>query len=166
MSSLVLAVVLFVAAVLLISLVRRRHLPLTNNLRDLERRMEPLDVEAFRVLVDAEDRQYLREHLPGKVFRHIQRERMRAAVDYVNVAIANAELITRAGEILQDHRSEDERRLGKELLEAALGLRAKAMFVRFKLYLCVLLPNLSFSGAPLVSAYRSLESRRASLNLT
>jgi len=164
MTSLGFAGLLFAIAILLIGLARRRQSPLTNNLCDLEQRMEPLDVEAFRVLVDSNDRQYLREHLPGRAFRHVQRERMRAALDYVTVAIANAELITQTGESLREHGSAEERRLGRELLQAGLSLRIKAILVRCKLYICVLLPDFSFSIAQFVSAYQGLQSKLVSFN--
>lgn len=162
MTSVALAVVLFAMAILLIGFARGRQATPMNDLRGLEQRMEPLDVEAFRVLVDPRERQYLRKHLPGKTFRQIQRERMRAAVDYVNVAIANAELVARAGETLREHGSAEEIRLGRELLQAGLSLRTKAVLVRCKLYLCILVPVFSFSSAQLVSAYQGIESKIAS----
>lgn len=162
MTSVVSVVVLFAIAILLIGFTRRRQATPINDLRGLEQRMEPLDVEAFRVLVDPQERQYLREHLPGRAFRQIQRQRIRAAVDYVNVAIANAELVTRAGETLWEHGSAEEIRLGRELLQTGLSLRIKAVFVRCKLYLCMLVPDFSFSSAQLVSAYQGIESKLAS----
>lgn len=161
MTDLAFTLVIFAIAILLIGLARRRQATPINDLRGLEQRMEPLDVEAFRVLVDPRERQYLRKHLPGSAFRQVQRERMRAAVDYVNVAIANAELITRTGEALQEHGSGEEVRQGRELLQAGLSLRIKAVFVRCKLYLCILVPDLSFSSAQLVSAYQAIESKLA-----
>ncbi len=54
-----------------------------DRLEDLAGRTRPVDLEAFRNLLDPREEDFLRASLLPREFRVIQRERMRAAVDYV-----------------------------------------------------------------------------------
>jgi len=48
----------------------------------LRSQLLPLDVDAFRNLVDPRERQYLHDRLPPSDFRKVHRERMLAATEY------------------------------------------------------------------------------------
>ena len=65
---------------------------------NLRGRTRSLDLVAFRNLVDPDEENYLRERLPRGEFRALQRERLRAALDYVQCVAANAAVLQRVGE--------------------------------------------------------------------
>ena len=77
--------------------VRRQHRP-APDLHALEQYMRPLDLAAFRNLIDHDEEVYLRAQLPAAAFRSIQRQRMRAALEYVGRTAHNAGILLRAGE--------------------------------------------------------------------
>ncbi len=55
--------------------------------------LQPIDVEAFRNLIDQSEEAYLRESLHSAEFRRIHRERMMAAVEYLRGAYRNAGIL-------------------------------------------------------------------------
>ena len=61
----------------------------------LEAQLEPIDVAAFRNLIDPAEDEYLRQHLSAAQFRLTQRARLRARAAYVRVARRNAIVLNR-----------------------------------------------------------------------
>jgi len=61
----------------------------------LEAQLEPIDVAAFRNLIDPAEDEYLRQHLSAAQFRVTQRARLRARAAYVRVARRNAIVLNR-----------------------------------------------------------------------
>src|SRR5215467_2346300 len=78
--------------------VRGRSAAVTD-LSDIERLTKPVDLEAFRNLVDPEEEEYLRSNLSAADFRSVQRERLLAAVDYMTGVSRNAAVLLRLGEL-------------------------------------------------------------------
>src|SRR5580698_10404693 len=64
----------------------------------LEAQIEPIDVAAFRNLIDPAEDEYLRRHLTAAQFRLTQRSRLRARAAYVRVAGRNAAVLIRMGQ--------------------------------------------------------------------
>jgi hypothetical protein len=60
--------------------------------------IRPIDIEAFRNLIDPAEDGYLRRRLPPAQFRVVRRERLRAMAAYVHVAGSNAAVLVRVGE--------------------------------------------------------------------
>ena len=56
-------------------------------------RIQPIDIEAFRNLMDPAEREYLRSRLPGGEFREVQRRRLVAMAAYVRTARQNATIL-------------------------------------------------------------------------
>ena len=67
-------------------------------LDDLAGKTRPVDLEAFRNLVDPGEEDFLHSNLLPRQFRTVQRERMRAALEYVQNASHNAAFLLRMGE--------------------------------------------------------------------
>src|SRR5271156_6771797 len=67
----------------------------------LEARIQPVDIEAFRNLINPSEDDHLRRRLPSAEFRHVRRARLRAAAAYVQVAGRNATVLARIGESAQ-----------------------------------------------------------------
>ena len=64
----------------------------------LARKIEPIDIEAFRNLVDPTENEYLQRRLSPAEFRKVQRERFRAATAYIRVAGRNATVLVAIGQ--------------------------------------------------------------------
>src|SRR5580692_8692553 len=96
-----LAIVLVVAAVAALVIILR--LAVTQSLQvkqssSLAVAIQPIDVEAFRNLINPAEDDYLRRRLPPVDFRHVRRERLRAMAAYVQTAAVNAAVLIRVGE--------------------------------------------------------------------
>src|SRR5258708_39566654 len=72
--------------------------PKGGNVDELAAQLRPIDVDAFRNLIDEREGEYLRTHLPMREFRGVHRERMLAAVEYVWCATRNTSILMSLGE--------------------------------------------------------------------
>ncbi len=126
------------------------------DLEELPGRTQPVDLEAFRNLVDPQEEAFLKQRLPAREFRKVQRQRTRAALEYIRRASRNAAILIRAGEAAR--RSSDAELAGaaQRLVESALRLRISALLTEIKLYGTLLLPGSSLSLAPLLERYAGL----------
>jgi len=115
--------------------------PKGGNLDELAAQLRPIDVDAFRNLIDEREEEYLRAHLPAGEFRGVHRERMLAAVEYVWCATKNTAILIRLGEAAQQ--SSDLRTVAAadKLLDNALRLRLYAIQSLPRLYLSMVFPN-------------------------
>src|SRR2546421_5246853 len=92
------------------------------DLDDLAGRTRPVDIDAFRNLIDPAEEEFLRENLPAGEFRVIQRERLRAAVEYVSCAAHNAAILVRLGESARLNLDPKIAEAGQQLLATPLRL--------------------------------------------
>src|SRR2546430_1609767 len=148
----VVLVLISLMALLLMYAVRGKTSPIAN-LDDLVGRTRPVDIDAFRNLIDPAEEEFLRENLPAGEFRVIQRERLRAAVEYVSCAAHNAAILLRLGEAAR--RSSDPKiaRAGQQLLDSALRLRLYAFLSMIRLYLSIAFPVAHLSARSLTDNY-------------
>ena len=154
----ILATVLFiiglVALSLLLSLARKHTSP--SNLERLATDLRPVDVDAFLNLTDEGEEQYLRDHLPAREFRKIQRERKLAAIEYVWAAGQNASILIRLAEAARGDAESEISAAGHKLLDSALRLRLYAFLTIPRLYLGILVPQAHVKRQPLADAYSSM----------
>lgn len=113
------------------------------NLDELAARLRPIDVNAFRNLIDEREEEYLRTHLPGREFRRIHRERMLAAVEYVWCAARNTSVLMSLGEAARLSADPMIATAGDRLIENALRLRLYAMQAVPRMYIGMLFPGAS-----------------------
>jgi hypothetical protein len=106
------------------------------DLDQLAGQLRPIDVNAFRNLIDEREEEYLRTHLPPHEFRSIHRERMLAAVEYVWCATKNTSILISLGEAAKQSSDPNLIAAADKLLENA---------VRFRLYAIQSLPRLYFN---------------------
>ncbi len=151
-----------VALGFLVGLARRRSSELAET-GQLAIRLQPVDVDAFRNLVDPSEEQFLRAHLPPDVFRRIQRERLRAAIAYVSCAARNAHILVRVGEAARFSSDPAIAAAGEKLVNSAIQLRLYALRTVAKLYAGILLPGAQFSGAGVAENYERLTGLARSL---
>jgi hypothetical protein len=127
-----------------------------SRLEDTAEHVRPVDIDAFRNLVDPKEEAFLRAHLQPRHFRQIQRERLRAAMDYIWSSAHNAAFLLRLGEAAA--RSSDPRvaAAGRQLVDSALRLRASALLSVTLLYVRMALPEVRLSYGQLADKYQQL----------
>ncbi|MFZ0297479.1 MAG: hypothetical protein WAM13_03950, partial [Candidatus Sulfotelmatobacter sp.] len=90
-----LAIILVVAAAIALGIILR--LAVTRSLQarttPLAATIHPIDIEAFRNLIDPAEDDYLRRRLPPAQFRVVRRERLYAMAAYVHVVADNAAVL-------------------------------------------------------------------------
>jgi hypothetical protein len=130
--------------------------------RSLDGQIEPIDVAAFRNLVDPAEDEYLRLHLTAAQFRVTQRSRLRARAAYVLVARRNAAVLVRIGQTAlvtplatQDARVKE---AALRLVNDALLLHRNATVALLRIYAALVWPNGNTATAGLIDRYERLGS--------
>ena len=100
--------------------------------------LQPIDVEAFRNLVDPTEDEYLRRHLLPSAFRTVRRERLRAVAE---------ELCLVRG---------DRAEAGRQLVNNALLLRRNSTLVLMKIYVLLAWPNSGLLAEPVLHGYERM----------
>jgi hypothetical protein len=127
-----------------------------NSLDDLTERLRPVDVEAFRNLVDPDEEEFLRTSLPPTEFRAIHRERLHAAVDYISCAAQNAAVLLRLGEAARQSPDPAIAEAGETLVDSAIRLRLYAFHAMGRIYLGILLPGVRLSPVSIAESYERM----------
>lgn len=134
------------------------------SLQELEGRTRPVDLDAFRNLTDPQEERYLRESLEPVEFRAVQRERLRAALGYVQRVAFNASILLRLGSEARHHADPEVARAASELVESALRLRMYALLAMGLLRARILVPGVSWSAAGVAADYQGLRNHVAHLS--
>jgi hypothetical protein len=153
--TLILVLAGLVALGLLVHIARKRA-STARSPETLARRIQPVDIEAFRNLVDLAEEEYLRTHLAPSQFRAVQRQRLRAAVEYVACAARNAEIMVNLGEAARRSSEVAVADAGAKLVDSAVRLRMFALRARAKLYVGILFPGVHISPAGLPESYERM----------
>jgi hypothetical protein len=154
-----LAIVLVVAAVVALVVILR--LAVTQSLQvkqssGLAVTIQPIDVEAFRNLINPAEDDYLRRRLPPVDFRHVRRERLRAMAAYVQTAAVNAAVLIRVGEAALasgDTRIAD---AARQLVNDALLLRRNTTIALARIYIALAWPNSGFAAVRVIDRYEQV----------
>jgi hypothetical protein len=154
-----LAIVLVVAAAVALGIILR--LAVTRSLQaransGLVATIHPIDIEAFRNLINPAEDDYLRQRLPPPRFRVVRQERLRAMAAYVRVAANNAAVLVRVGEGALA--SGDPRVLSaaQQVVNDALLLRRNTTVALARIYLALAWPYSGFAAARVVDHYEQL----------
>jgi hypothetical protein len=134
----------------------RGHAEIIRDLQDLEGRTQPVDLAAFRNLVDPAEEEYLRAHLRGSQFRTIQRQRLRAALEYIDRMKRNAAILLRLGESVRCDGNPEAATAARELVNSALRLRMNALLSTAVLYVRIATPEAHVSVGRVIDMYKSL----------
>jgi hypothetical protein len=127
-----------------------------NDISELEGKTQPVDLLAFRNLTSPVEEQYLREHLPRPVFRSVQRQRLLAAIAYLNCVSANAAVLLRLGEAARRNPNLQVADAGLRLVNHALRVRLYVLPARLRFYVAFLFPELSATPAAVSESYEKL----------
>ena len=124
---------------------------------ELAKQTKPVDLESFRNLLDPEETAFLRSHLPSREFRALQRERLRAAAEYVSRVSHNAAVLSRFGEAARLSDDPEVAAAGRELAEQAIRLRGVSLLLRANLRLGTFLPSTRLPASRLVEGYQKID---------
>lgn len=122
----------------------------------LAQRIQPIDVEAFRNLVDPAEGDYLRRRLPASEFRRVQRARLRATAAYIQAAGRNAAVLARIGQAGLSASDTQTTEAARQLVDNALLLRRNAAFALLRIYVALAWPNSGLAAAPVLRGYEQL----------
>jgi hypothetical protein len=154
-----LAIILIVFAALALIVILRvavsRNLQLSPG-NGLAGRIEPVDVEAFRNLVDPAQDAYLRRRLTSWQYRVVQRERLRATAAYIRVAARNAAALIAMGQAALVSSDPQTVAAARQLVDSALLLRRNATFALLRIYVALAWPSIGLSAAPVLHGYERL----------
>ncbi len=120
---------------------------------DLAVAVRPIDIEAFRNLINPAEDAYLRRRLPPPAFRMVRRERLRAMAAYVQVAAANAAVLVRVGEAALASGDPRFVAAAAQLVNDALLLRRNATVALLRIYVALAWPNSGFAAVRVVDRY-------------
>ena len=126
--------------------------------KTLNATIRTVDIEAFRNLVDPEEEQYLREHLPAADYRAVQRERLRAALEYVGALSQNAALLMRIGQAARLSPDTRVAEAGRHVVDNALRLRLYALEVRCRIYSKIAFPGAALEPRAVVTHYQEVSN--------
>jgi hypothetical protein len=153
------------AILLLLLYLEGGHNSSVNRLEDLRGRTRPVDLEAFRNLVDPGEEDFLRANLLPRQFRAVQRERIRAALEYVQNTAHNATLLLCMGEAATQSADPSIAQAGKQLVDSALRLRVYALLSGANLYLRMMFPQRRLAFGKLADNYQHLSALAGQLAL-
>jgi hypothetical protein len=121
----------------------------------LTAQLQPIDVNAFRNLIDEQEEEYLRMRLPAHEFRSIHRERMLAAADYVWATARNSGILVRLAQAAKDHPDPAVAAAAESLFENALQARLYALRIIPRVYLSMLFPDIRHTPDVVAERYET-----------
>lgn len=122
----------------------------------LARQIKPIDIEAFRNLVDPAEDEYLGRCLPAGEFRLVRRERLRAMAAYVQAAGRNADILVRVGQGALSAGDAATAEAARRLVDNALLLRRNAIFALLRIYVALAWPNAGLAATRVLRGYEQL----------
>ena len=151
-------VILFasVLCLLLVWAVVRPGLPRIRSLDDWEARKHDVDVDAFRLLLDPAEEQYLRRSLPPPQFRSFQRRRLKLALDSLDLVGKNVAMLMKLGQLAKPGADARLTQQAEELIYGTLRLRVNLSLVQPCLWLKWLFPGWRVSIPAFAIPYEEL----------
>jgi len=118
--------------------------------------IRPVDLQAFRTLMDRDDETFMREKLPrGKFFR-LKRQRIRVTFRYVARIAANASAVLHMGEAASMSATPEVANTAARVMELATQIRLQCLLAMGKLSMEYIFPSLQLTPGMLVPKYQSL----------
>lgn len=152
----IILVIASLAAAVFFFYTARGNAAAVNDIADLQSRTQPVDLLAFRNLTDPEEERFLHDRLSPREFRTVQRERLRAAIAYLDIVAANAAVLLRLGEAARSSSNPPIAEAGLHLVNQALKVRLYALSARAQLWAAFLWPGLPVSPQAVSDLYQQL----------
>ncbi len=119
-------------------------------------RIRPIDLEAFRNLIDPAEDAYLRRRLPPAQFRAVRRARLRATAAYVQIVASNAAVLVRQGETVLAGADPRCAAAAHALINDALLLRRNATVALLRIYAALAWSGSGVPAARVAQGYESI----------
>lgn len=149
-------VVLFAMALLVFAVwMARNRADVRSAMGNPEQYLRPVDVEAFRNLIDPAEEDFLRRRLPPEDFRRIQRQRLGAAKEYIAGAARNAGILLQLAAPARQSSDPEVVQAAQKLIDEATQLRLYAFRAIPRIYFAMLFP--SQQGTSLVGVAEGYE---------
>jgi hypothetical protein len=154
-----LAIVLVIAATAALGVILR--LAVTHGLRrrgssNRSPAIRPIDVDAFRNLINPAEDDYLRRRLPPPAFRRVRRARLRAMAVYVQVAGQNAAVLLHVAEAALASSDPQIAEASALMVRDALLLRRNSTVALARIYIALAWPRSDFAAVRVVDRYEKL----------
>jgi hypothetical protein len=127
--------------------------------------LRAVDIDAFRNLIDPEEEEFLRAFLEPSEFRRIQRQRLRAAVEYIHCAAHNAALLLHMAEAARRSPDAEVAARAEQLIDNAIRLRLYALQAIPRLYIAMVLPLGNSSTIRVADRYEQMTRQVVMLGL-
>jgi hypothetical protein len=154
-----LAIILVIAAavglIFILGTTVTRSLRVSEN-SNLAAKIQPIDVEAFRNLIDPAEDDYLRRRLSASEFRLVRRQRLRAMAAYVQTAGRNAAVLVLMGQSALTASDAETAEAARRLVDNALLLRRNAAIALFRIYVALAWPNSGLAAVSVLHSYEQL----------
>jgi hypothetical protein len=118
--------------------------------------VRPVDIKAFRTLMDRDDELFLKERLSPSGFAHIKRQRVNVSMRYVGRIANNASIVMRMSEGARSNPDPEIAKAATQIMEVATQLRLQCIVALAKLSIEFALPSLQLTPAVLVPQYQKL----------
>jgi hypothetical protein len=151
---LVIAAVLALMVILGVAVTRNRELARNRAAVSIE--LQPIDVEAFRNLIEPSEDDYLRRRLAPAQFRTVRRERLLAMAAYVQVAAQNANVLLRAGKAALASGDPRLAEAAHRLVNDASLLRINAAVALTRIYIEWAWPRSTTAALPVIAGYEKI----------
>jgi hypothetical protein len=118
--------------------------------------IRPVDLQAFRTLMDRNDEAFMRDKLPRGKFFSLKRQRIRVTLHYVARIAANASAVMRMGEAARLSSIPEVANTAAYVMELATQIRLQCLLAIAKLSLEYMMPSLQLTPGMLVPKYQTL----------
>jgi hypothetical protein len=125
--------------------------------------VRPVDLKAFRTLLDRDDEIFLKTRLPRGRFARLKRQRVSVTMRYVGRIANNASIVMRLGEGARLNADPEIAETAAQITELASQVRLQCLMAFAKLSLEFAIPSLQFTPAMLAPEYQKLRENVARL---
>lgn len=118
--------------------------------------VRPVDLKAFRTLLDRDDEMFLKSRLPRARFARLKRERVSVTMRYVGRIANNASIVMRMSEGARLNADPEIAQTAAQIIEMASQVRLQCLVAFAKLSVEFAIPSLQFTPAMLAPEYQKL----------
>ncbi|PYP91597.1 MAG: hypothetical protein DMG65_07110 [Candidatus Angelobacter sp. Gp1-AA117] len=119
----------------------------------------PVDLDAFRTLMDRDDEEFLRKKLSRSEFVHLKRRRVAVTVKYVGRIAKNSAIVLQKAENLRQDANAEVAQAAAQVIDMATQIRMQCMVAFAKLTAEYLFPSLQLTPATLEPTYQALREK-------
>ena len=153
--AIILVIVAALALTFILGITVSRSLQVSED-ANLSGKIQPIDVAAFRNLINPVEDDYLQRRLRPSEFRQVRRQRLRAMAAYVRTAGRNAAVLVRMGQSALTAADPRTSEAARQLVDNAMLLRRNAVFAFVRIYVALAWPDSGLAATPILHGYERL----------